>query len=94
MNRTPKKYKITAYLLSLPVSDYRRAIHLIPQILGISLNTFHNYRNIGLYAKQDIPYVIVIRLELLFDMEPGFLFNGEVKQLPLKNLLKRTPMRK
>lgn len=88
MNKN-SKYKINMYLLSLPISDYRRAVRIIPQVLGISLNTFHNYRNIGLHAKQDIPYCIVVQFELLFEMEPGSLFNGEIKQLPLKSLLKR-----
>jgi len=83
------KYKIGAYLLSLTVAEYKLALHLIPKILGISLNTLHNYRNIARDAKQDIPYTIVVKFELLFEMDPGTLFNGEIKQLPLKSLLKR-----
>jgi len=89
MNENSKKYKINMYLLSLPVADYRRAMRIIPRVLGISVNTFHNYRNIGLTAKQDIPYAIVIQFELLFELEPGSLFNGELRQLPLKSLLKK-----
>lgn len=91
MNKN-SKYKINMYLLSLPISDYKRAVRIIPRVLGISLNTFHNYRNIRLDAKQDIPHAIVVQLELLFEMEPGFLFNGEIKQLPLKSLLKKEPL--
>jgi hypothetical protein len=94
MKQNQKKYKINQFLLSLSVSEYRRAMRIIPKILGISLNTFHNYRNMDLDAKQDMPYAIVVRCELLFEMEPGFLFNGAVKQLPLKSLLKREPLPK
>lgn len=88
MNESARKYKINAYLLSLTVGEYRMALRIIPKFIGISLNTFHNYRNIKLGEQQDIPYERVVRLEQLFEMEPGTLINHEVRCVSFKELLR------
>lgn len=86
-----KKYKIDQYLYSLNVSDYKKASKLIPEILGIAYNTFHNYRRIGVGEPKDIPYEKVITLEKLFGFEPGELTNQDVEVKPLKELFKDIP---
>ncbi|WP_182958723.1 hypothetical protein [Pedobacter gandavensis] len=73
MTEAPRKYKINDYLYQLNVKDYRRAIQTLPKILGISLNTFHNYRNILGNEIQDVPYEKVVMMEQLFGMDPGSL---------------------
>lgn len=73
MKEALKKYKINDYLYQLNVKDYRKAIQTLPRILGISLNTFHNYRNILRNGIQDIPYEKVVMMEQLFGMEAGSL---------------------
>lgn len=80
------KYKIDEYLNSLTIKEYRKAIQLIPRILGVSLNTFQNYRNILIGDVQDIPYEKVIILEKLFDYNPGSLSNQQPEVERLKNL--------
>lgn len=83
------KYKINAYLDSLSHKQYKPAIKEIPRFLGISVNTFHNYRKILINDPQDIPYRVVKQLELLFEMQPGGLKNYELKVLTLDELLRR-----
>lgn len=46
MNKPITKYRIDEYLFSLNVRQYSKAMLLLPDLLGISLNTFHNYRKI------------------------------------------------
>lgn len=87
MSDKARKYKINDCLLRLPVPQYREAIKIIPKVLGISLNTFHNYRNILFDDKQDIPYEKVILFEKLFEMRTGELINIEVTCKPLKVLM-------
>ncbi|WP_316819489.1 hypothetical protein [Pedobacter gandavensis] len=86
MTEPTKKYKINDYLYQLNVRNYRKAIQTLPKILGISLNTFQNYRNILGNDTQDIPYEKVVMMEQLFDMEPGSLRTTPIRQHSLKEL--------
>lgn len=89
MSNKIRKYKINDFLLRLPVPQYREAIKILPKVLGVSLNTFHNYRNILLDDRQDIPHEKVILFEKLFEMDVGELMNKELRCRPLKELLQR-----
>jgi hypothetical protein len=89
MNNKTRKYKINDFLLRLPVPQYREAVKIIPRILGVSLNTFHNYRNILWNDKQDIPHEKVILFEKLFELRGGELINKELKCKPLKELMQQ-----
>ncbi|WGQ11376.1 hypothetical protein QG516_06885 [Pedobacter gandavensis] len=73
MNEPINKYRINEYLYKLNVRQYRKAMVLLPELLGISLNTFHNYRNILTEESKDIPYEKVILMEQLFEFELGTL---------------------
>lgn len=86
MTEDPKKYKINDYLNQLNVKEYRMAVQIIPKILGVSLNTFHNYRNILWNSTQDIPYEKVVMFEQLFEMRSGELINNEISVKKLKDL--------
>lgn len=81
------KYKINEYLYQLNVVEYSAARKLIPRELDISLNTFHNYRNIKSDSEADIPYTIVRKLEILFNMKRGGLENTEIRSKKLKTLI-------
>lgn len=82
-----RKYKINECLLSLPVAEYRAALRFLPKYLGISLNTFHNYRNILLNDTQDIPHEKVMVMEKLFELKPGELCNKMIYVKTLKEFL-------
>ena len=81
------KYKINELLNNLPMKDYKKAIKLIPNILGVSVNTFFNYRSIRIEEDKDIPYQKVVVLEKIFDLEPGSLINIETKQKTIYELI-------
>lgn len=81
------KYKINEYLFNLNVVEYSAARKIIPRELDISLNTFHNYRNIKADSDADIPYAIVRKLEILFNMKRGGLENSEITARKLKTLI-------
>lgn len=87
MNEQISKYRINEYLYNLNVWQYRKAIQLLPKLLGVSLNTFHNYRRILVDDVQDIPYEKVVIMEQLFDFEPGTLANQNPEARSLKELL-------
>lgn len=89
MNNNNRKYKINDFLLRLPVHQYRETIKILPKILGISLNTFNNYRNILLGDSQDIPHEKVVLFEKLFEMQGGELMNKELRCKPLRELLQQ-----
>ena len=84
-----RKYKINECLLKRPIGEHRLAVRIIPKLLGISINTFHNYRNILWNDTQDIPHGIVVMFELLFELQPGSLLNKIVRIRPLSELLKK-----
>jgi hypothetical protein len=86
MNKKMYKYGIEDYLYSLNVMEYRKAVKLIPEILGIALNTFQNYRKILIDDSQDIPYEKVVMMEKLFDLNPGTLTKNKFEVKSLKEL--------
>ena len=85
----PRKYKINECLLRMPIGEHRHAVRIIPRLLGISLNTFHNYRNILFADNQDIPHEIVVMFEQLFDLKNGELLNKPIKMEKLAELIAR-----
>lgn len=89
MQNKARKYKINDFLLRLPVPQYRDAVKIIPNVLGVSINTFHNYRNILMGDIQDIPHEKVILFEKLFDLKGGGLLNKELKCRSLNELLRQ-----
>jgi hypothetical protein len=89
MHNKARKYKINDFLLRLPVPLYREAVKIIPSVLGVSTNTFHNYRNILISDIQDIPHEKVILFEKLFELKEGGLINKELKCQTLTELLQQ-----
>ena len=81
------KYRINELLANLPMKDYHRTLKIIPQALGISANTFANYRNIKTNEERDIPHQKVVLLEKIFGLDPGGLENFKPVYKPLKQLL-------
>jgi len=88
MKEAPKKYRINTYLDTLTIKEHKEAMKLIPELLQISINTFHNYRRIKINDVQDIPYEKVRMMEILFEMEEGTLINHVIKGSPLKPSLR------
>ena len=89
MKKTLKKYKINECLEQLTVKEHRIAMKIIPGLLNVANNTFHNYRNIGLGEKQDIPYEKVKLMEILFDLKPGGLQNFDITGVNLKTMISK-----
>ncbi len=81
------KYLINEKLANLPMREYKNALKLIPLILGISPNTFLNYRNIKAGEKKDIPYEKVVQLEKMFGLKPGELHNTPITCKHISQLL-------
>jgi hypothetical protein len=81
------KYKINEYLYGLNVYEYAAARKIIPRELDISSNTFHNYRSIKLGSATDIPYEIIRKMEILFNMKRGGLENSVITGKKLKTLI-------
>lgn len=81
------KYKINDYLYALNVIEYAAARKIIPRELGVSVNTFQNYRNIKIGSEADIPYELVRKMEILFNMKRGGLENFVVTAKKLKILI-------
>lgn len=88
MNKDIDKYKINDFLDSLTVKEYRFAMKIIPRILGVSTNTFHNYRRIKARDEKDIPYEKVKQLEILFGVGYGSLQNVAIEGKTLYELFK------
>lgn len=88
MSKNIEKYKINQLLDQLTVKEYKFAIKMIPKVLNVSMNTFHNYRRIGLDERQDIPYEKVKLMEILFGVESGALENAHVSGKSLFQLYK------
>lgn len=87
MKKQTRKYKIDEYLFNLNVWQYRKAMQILPDLLSISLNTFHNYRRILPESTQDIPYEKVILMEKLFDFPHGTLAYQHPEIESLKSIL-------
>ena len=73
--------------LNLP--DYKAALKIIPEILGVAFNTFHNYRRLCVGDKADIPYEMVNKLEKLFKLKTGHLINFSIEYNPYRFILIR-----
>lgn len=89
MENAEKKYRINECLDLLTIKEHRFAMRMIPEILNIAPNTFHNYRSIEIGDKQDIPYEKVKMMEILFELEPGGLQNFELTGISLKAMAKQ-----
>ncbi|NQX38229.1 hypothetical protein HQN84_05190 [Pedobacter steynii] len=87
MNEQISKYRINEYLYNLNAWQYRKIVQLLPKLLGVSLNTFHNYRRILVDDVQDVPYEKVVIIEQLFDFAPGTLASRNPEARSLKELL-------
>jgi hypothetical protein len=66
-----KKYRIQECIDNLKRSEYKIVIRTVPRIIGKGLTTFYNYRDILIEEKEDIPYKIARKLEVLFGLEAG-----------------------
>lgn len=82
------KYKIEDCMQRLNFEDYAIAMKMIPKELNVSSNTFHNYRKLALSSKSDIPYILVRRLENIFNLERGGLENFFLEFKDLAALMK------
>ncbi len=82
------KYRINDLLSELPMKDYHKALKIIPKALGISPNTFSNYRNIRISEDKDIPHQKAVLLEKIFGLNPGELLNAEIHYKPISQLIK------
>jgi hypothetical protein len=83
-----KKYKIDEEMNKLNLPKYKAALKIIPEELGISFNTFHNYRKINIGDKTDIPYESVRKLEKYFKLKEGQLINTPVEGKSLDILIR------
>jgi hypothetical protein len=81
------KYRINDMLGNLPMKDYRKALKVIPKAIGVSSNTFTNYRNIRLDDERDIPHQKVTMLEIMFGLKPGGLQNFRTECKPIHQIL-------
>lgn len=88
MKQNIEKYKINDFLENLTIKEYKFAMKMIPRVLNVSMNTFHNYRRIKLGERQDIPYEKVRLLEILFEIENGSLENIKTRGKSLVELFK------
>lgn len=87
------KYKIEEFLENLPVKQNKILVNQIPDILGVSYNTFRNYCKIPYRSKKDIPYECVRKLEILFGMKHGDLINIPPVGEHYLELVKKKPSR-
>jgi hypothetical protein len=78
-----KKYRINEMLDKLPGPEYRLAIKILPDELGVSIATFGNYRAIKLGEKQDVPHEVIAKLEQFFGVGPGELRNYDIEIKPI-----------
>lgn len=72
------KYKINECMETLTFNQHKLIKRLLPEIIKVSINTFHNYRKLQLGDAKDIPCETVRILEQLFGLEIGGLANYEV----------------
>lgn len=72
----------------LNLTMYKMALKVIPEMLGIAFNTFHNYRKMKIGEKADIPYEMVRKLEIFFGLRSGGLANYNIVCKSLKQVLR------
>jgi hypothetical protein len=73
-----RKYKIDEEMNKLNLPQYKAALKIIPEVLDIAFNTFHNYRKLKVGDKADIPYESVRKFEKMFKLKEGELANFPV----------------
>ncbi|RZK76702.1 MAG: hypothetical protein EOO92_14195 [Pedobacter sp.] len=83
------KYKINECLLKFNVVDHKEIMRRLPDLLGISRNTFHNYRKLLSGSKQDIPHEKVVIFEDLFELGRGELLNDVIQTESIRVILTR-----
>jgi len=88
MNKDTEKYRINEFLDRLTVREYKFAMKAIPELLDVSMNTFHNYRRIKVGEKQDVPYEKIKLMEILFGVKSGELENEKMHGKSLSELFK------
>ena len=71
----------------LTVIEHAKLMKLIPKIIGKCTNTFGDYSNILLGDKKEIPYNIVVKLEILFGLPPNGLCNITITGSHYKKLI-------
>ncbi|MXV14901.1 hypothetical protein [Hufsiella ginkgonis] len=81
------KYRLHDLLDNLPKKDFNKAMRVIPKVLGVSFNTFLNYRNIKLADQRDIPHQKVLILEKIFGLNHGELDNFKIECKHISQLL-------
>jgi hypothetical protein len=81
------KYLINENLSNLPMKDYKNALKVIPLVLGVSPNTFLNYRNIKAGEKKTFPNQKVVQLEKMFGLSAGELQNTRISCKHITQLL-------
>ncbi|MDR6781781.1 hypothetical protein ABIE26_001731 [Pedobacter africanus] len=104
---TLKKYRIEECIDNLKRKEYKVILKSIPGIIGKGMTTFYNYRDLRITDREDIPYKIARKLEILFGLEAGELENVKTvgkhytqileehrnQMLPLQNDSNRTIQR-
>lgn len=70
-----KKYKLDDILESLPKRHFGAVKKGLIKALGVSQNTFRNYRQIRIHDAQDIPHVKVVIIERFLGLKSGELCN-------------------
>lgn len=83
-----RKYKIEEEMTKLNLVMYKKALKIIPEMLDIAFNTFHNYRKMTIDAEADIPYHMVRKLEIFFGLKPGELANYNITCKSLKQIVR------
>jgi hypothetical protein len=86
-NAVKKKYRIQEMMEKLTVIEHAKLMKLIPKIIGKCTNTFGDYSNILLGDKKEIPYNIVVKLEILFGLPPNGLCNITITGSHYKKLI-------
>ena len=72
------KYRIDEAKRKLNLPNYKAALRIIPCELGIASNTFHYYKKLKVTDKADIPYEMLRKLEIMFNMKIGELANSKI----------------
>ena len=89
-----KKYKIDEEMKKLNLVKYKMAVKLLPELLDIAFNTFHNYRKMTIDAKSDIPYQAVRKMEIFFGLKEGGLANFSITCRSLREIMKEDHKKK
>ncbi len=82
-----RKYKINECMENLTVSQYRIVYKQVLQTIGKTKSTFNKYCKLQINDPEDIPYLVVRKLEILFDLKPGQLANYETKGKTYQELM-------